>query len=162
MNTSLRIGQWDPVLDDNCSTLSMVTSGGLDHVAQVPGACEMGKMGLWFPHKMYREYTQASALFFRDAKLSTTDTVLVNMTLALDTSLLFPKQLAWEDFSQSPPLAVAEEIDGMVPALVSAPLTLTLEALLSPIDVRPSQLASLFATLPEEVRVLEGSVSLLR
>ena len=76
--------------------------------------------------------------------------MLVNFTIALDTALLFPKQLAWEDFSQSPPLGVAEEVDGMVPALLSAPLTLLMEALNSPIDERPSRLASLFASLPEE------------
>ena len=63
MNRSLRLGDWDKVLDDNCSTLSMITSGALAQVAQVPGSCEMGKMGLWFAHKMYREYVTLRALY---------------------------------------------------------------------------------------------------
>ncbi len=146
----LRTGLWEKVVDDRCSTLSMISSGYLTNVAQVPGACEMGKMCLWFPHDMYREYTQACANFFRDAKLSTTDTVLVNMVLSLDTALTFPTVLAWEDFSQLPPKCVAEEVDGVVPALLPPPDTLYKENLLSPIDQRLSQLAAVFGSLPEE------------
>ena len=33
----------------------------------------MGKMGMWFPHQMPREYTQASACYYRDAKVSTSE-----------------------------------------------------------------------------------------
>jgi len=149
-NEGLRTGYWDKVLDDRCSTLSMIATGYLANVAQVPGACEMGKMGLWFDHQMYREYTQPCANFFRDAKISTTDTVLVNMSLSLDTSMIFPTVLAWEDFSQLPPKCVAEEIDGVVPAILALPGTLVKEPLISPLDERVSQLSSIFGTLPEE------------
>eukprot|EP00605_Chrysophyceae_sp_TOSAG23-4_P002432 GSChrysophyteH1.ASY1.ANO1.2691.1 assembled CDS len=149
MNELLRIGSWDKVLDDRCSTLSMITSNALQNVAQIPGSCEMGRMGLWFPHLMYREYTQACANYFRDPKVSTTDSVLVNMTLSLDTALQFPTILAWEDFSQLPPKCVAEEIDGVVPSLLAKPGTLCQEALISPIDERPSELAGVFSTIPE-------------
>jgi hypothetical protein len=150
MNKNLRSGAWEKVLDDNCSTLSMITSNALAKVAQLPGSCEIGQMGLWFEHQMPREYTQASAIFFRDARLSTTDHVLVNLSLSLDTSLIFPTVLAWEDFGSLPPKGVAEEIDGVVPALNASPGTLMLEALQSPIDDRPSQVAALFGSLPEE------------
>ena len=57
---------------------------------------------------MPREYTQAAAIFFRDARLSTTDHVLVNISMSLDTSLIFPTVLAWEDFGSLPPKGVAE------------------------------------------------------
>lgn len=150
INKMLKNGSWEKVLDDRCSTLSMVTSNALTKVAQLPGSCEIGRVGLWFPHQMPREYTQAAAIFFRDARLSTTDHVLVNLTMSLDTSLIFPTVLAWEDFGSLPPKGVAEEIDGVVPALNANPGTLMLEALLSPVDDRPSQVAALFSTLPEE------------
>jgi hypothetical protein len=150
MNAELRRGAWEKVVDEKCSTLSMVASQALSKVAQLPGACEMGRMGLWFPHRMFREYTQASAIYFRDARLSTTDHVMVNMTLALDTTLIFPTVLAWEDFGSLPAKCVAEEVDGVVPALNAIPGTLLVEALQSPIDERMSQMASLFGSLPEE------------
>ena len=88
INRMLKSGKWEKVLDDRCSTLSMITSNALSKVAQLPGSCEIGRMGLWFPHQMPREYTQAAAIFFRDARLSTTDHVLVNLTMSLDTSLI--------------------------------------------------------------------------
>lgn len=150
MNDLLKKGHWGKVLDDRCSTLSMITSQALSKVAQLPGSCEIGRVGLWFSHQMPREYTQAAAIFFRDARLSTTDHVLVNISMSLDTSLIFPTVLAWEDFGSLPPKGVAEEIDGVVPALNANPGTLMVEALLSPIDDRPSQVAALFSTLPEE------------
>ena len=150
MTDDLRRGAWEKVVDDKCSTLSMVASQALSKVAQLPGSCEMGRMGLWFPHRMFREYTQASAIYFRDARLSTTDHVMVNMTLALDTTLIFPTVLAWEDFGSLPPKCVAEEVDGVVPALNASPGTLLIETLRSPIDERMSVVAALFGSLPEE------------
>lgn len=147
---NLRVGEWELAIDLRAPSLSMFASGALAYVAQVPGACEHGRMGLWFPHKMPREYTQASAMFFRDARLSTTDTVLVNMTLALDTSILFPTVLAWEDFSTGPPKCPAEEVEGYIPAIVSPPVMLLTELLISPLDGRISETASLFSTTPEE------------
>eukprot|EP00606_Chrysophyceae_sp_TOSAG23-5_P001341 GSChrysophyteH2.ASY1.ANO1.566.1 assembled CDS len=149
MNEYLRIGNWDKVLDDRCSTLSMIASGALNNIAMIPGTCEIGKMGTWESHLMSREYTQACASFYRDPKVSTTDTVLVNMTLALDTSQQFPVVLAWEDFSQLPPKCVAEEIDGVVPAILAKPDTLCIEALISPLDQRSSETAGVFTTIPE-------------
>jgi hypothetical protein len=67
---------------------------------------------------MTREYTQASAIFYRDPLQSTTDTVYVNFTLALDTSLQFHTTLAWEDFPTFPEKAPNEEVDGVVPIII--------------------------------------------
>ena len=147
---NLRAGEWELAIDLRAPSLSMQASGALAYVAQVPGACEHGRMGLWFPHKMPREYTQACAIFFRDARLSTTDTVLINMTLALDTSILFPTVLAWEDFSTGPPKCPAEEVEGYVPMLTSPAMALLTEPLVSPLDGRISETASIFGTIPEE------------
>jgi len=149
-NKLLRQGSWAEARDMRAPTLSMQASGALAFVAQVPGACEHGRMGLWFPHKMEREYTQAAAVFFRDPRLSTTDTVFVNMTFALDTSIINPTVLAWEDFATNPPKNTAEEVEGYIPALVAPPGVLLLEALISPIDERMSETAALFSTIPEE------------
>ena len=150
LNTDLREGKWEEVVDNRCSTLSMATSGALASVAQVPGSIEIGKMGLWFEHRMFREYTQAAAIFFRDGRLSTTDMVFVNVTMALDTTIIFSTTLAWEDFSQQPPMCVAEEVRPYIPPKVARPGTILVEELISPIDERMSQVAALFGKIPDE------------
>jgi hypothetical protein len=48
---------WEEIAD-NVSNLSLRVSGGLDRVAQVPGACELGRLGIWFGYPHARERTQ--------------------------------------------------------------------------------------------------------
>jgi hypothetical protein len=122
-------------------------------VAVVPGACEIGKKGLWYADMNTKEeYTQAAARFFRDKRRSSTDTVLVNMTFALDTALLFPSVIAWENFSSYPspcPYEVAE----CAPAatmMTCHPKTLLNTPLESPIDIRYAHTIMILSTIPSE------------
>jgi hypothetical protein len=87
---------------------------------------------------------------FRNAHMSTTDSVLVNMTMALDTALLFPALLAWEDYSTFPIPAPAEEAALQVPSLCLPSHSLRTTSLRSPIQDRMSYTVTVFATLPVE------------
>ena len=56
------------------------------------------------------ERTQAVASFFRDASLSSSDSVMVTVALALDTPRLTPLVAAWERESAEPE-AVPDEVN---------------------------------------------------
>ena len=61
------------------------------------------------------ERTRAVASFFRDASLSSSDSVMVTVALALDTPRLSPLVTAWEKESAGPeaaPHEVDNEING--------------------------------------------------
>lgn len=170
----LREGLWEEVVYSLNSVrsrmlqgynLSMVASGALSAVSVVPGACHYGRKGLWFDDQAtgkgsnsdtptsgmeVKEYTQASARFFRNKQVSSSNSVLVNMTFALDTAKLFPCQTAWEDFSHYPIPNPAEEVLPYVPMLSVPPYVLMSEALDSPIDQRPSKSVMVFCTVPVE------------
>jgi hypothetical protein len=149
--TQIRSGYWEQA-QDNHLNLSLLASGALPTVTQVPGACEYGRRGIWFADHNTApfEYTQAAARFFRDARATSTHSVLVNMTFALDTSLLFDPLTAWEDYSSYPPPTPAEEVDGTIPALTVPPVTLLSEALNSPLEQRVSNTVMVFTSLPVE------------
>merc|ERR1711939_1280123 len=69
-------------------SLTLEVSGGASKMNVVPGATPLGEMGLWFRYPLDKERTQAAGIFFRNSQISSTDSVLVNMTLALDTPVL--------------------------------------------------------------------------
>jgi len=136
---------------------SMLASGALSTVTQVPGANEIGRKGLWFANQSNKppcEFTRAAARFFRDSRISTTDSVLVNLTLVLDSSLIFPTMLAWEDYSTQPIAAPGEEVLPIIPMLcnrgIGGPLTLLKTALDSPLSSRSSPPIVIFSTTPQE------------
>ena len=147
----LQRGYWEQVQDTG-SNLSMIVSGSLPTMLQVPGAFEHGRKGIWFPDQNTApvEYTQAAARFFRETRPTSNKSVLVNMTFALDTSLLFDPVLAWEAFSSFPVPSPAEEVDGVVPVLTVPPRTLLGEALVSPLETRLSETVMVFTSLPVE------------
>lgn len=143
-------GQWEK-LSDFGPNLSLSASGGLQRVTFVPGACEYGKSGLWVEdHVTSKNFTQAAAVFFRDSTISTTNTILVNMTLALDVALLFPTGIAWEAHSTYPSASSNVEADGIIPELVGEFELLVRERLLSPIDERASYTTVSFCNIPVE------------
>eukprot|EP01038_Epipyxis_sp_PR26KG_P007229 gene7229-9860_t len=164
-------GQWEYIMNHFSYNSSLLASlnhkSGLDLVTVVPGICETGQQGLWYPdhntgiktenNHYLLEYTQASARYFRDSKLSSTDTVLVNMTYALDTAILLPTIVAWEYFSTFPTIALAEEIDDncqeiSIPILTNAiPNALIYsEPLDSPLEKRMSDTIIIFQSTPRE------------
>ena len=63
-----------------------------ERTRQVPGTTGIGKKGLWWKHPVVGEpeRTRAAAMFYRDPLLVSTDTVVVNMIMALDTPKLAP------------------------------------------------------------------------
>jgi len=151
VRSQVQRGYWEEV-EDTGSNLSMITSGALPTVLEVPGALEHGRKGIWFPdfNTAPLEFTQAAARFYREQRLTSSQSIFVNMTFALDTSLLFDPVIAWEDFSSFPAPSPAEEVDGVVPVLTAPPASLLAEALTSPLETRQSSTVMIFTSLPVE------------
>lgn len=141
--------QWEQVAD-NVPSLSLRVSGTLNKNALCPGSQDFGKPGLWFTYRHDRERTQIAANFFRDSEVSSTDSVMILMSLALDTPILVPTSLAWEDFSEEPAKMPGEVADGVVPVIVSRPNAILKEQLVSPLTDRLSFQAAIFSHLPTE------------
>ena len=111
-----------------------------------------GTLYRWFADHLTApvEYTQAAARFFRELGLSASNSVFVNMTLALDSAMMVPTTVAWEAFSSYPAPSPAEEVLPVVPSLASQPETLCAEPLVSPIEQRLSATVMVFSALPVE------------
>jgi hypothetical protein len=135
---------------------SMVACGGLSTATLVPGAAQVGRLGLWFPNNSSSRsaLTQVAARFFRDSRVSTSDSVLVNLALCMDSALTFPTMLAWEEFSTQPLPCPGEEVAPIIPTLcnkgVDGLLTLLRAPLDSPLSTRLSPTIVIFSTLPKE------------
>ena len=149
--TQIRSGSWEQVVDTG-NNLSLLASGAQSTITLVPGTCEVGREGIWFPdhNTAPQEYTQAAARYYREQRESSSHSILVNLTFALDISLLFDPLLAWEAFSSYPTPSPAEEVDGTIPPLTCPPRVLSAEALVSPLQERLSATVMVFAALPVE------------
>lgn len=137
-------------LSDVVNSLSLRVSGGEAQLRQVPGSCPIGSLGLWFTYPHHRERTEACAHFFRNAQLSSTDTVLVTLTLALDTAVLNLPALTWEPTHESPPRSPHSPADGTVPHIAAPPTTLLSKPLKSVLESRTSPVVRVFTTCPRE------------
>jgi len=85
--------------------LSVRVCGREEFVAKCPGTVAVGIMGMG-GILMYDgdiERTQAAAMYVRDPALSSTNSVLVTVLLALDTPALVPLLMAWITRSALPP-----------------------------------------------------------
>ena len=84
-------GSWE-LMVSSVPSLSLAASGGVPLTSQVPGASEVGTRGFWLkPPRCYpNEETRVAATFFRDALVSTSNTVLVLLTHAIDVPILIP------------------------------------------------------------------------
>lgn len=146
-------GRWEKLLEQGVNG-SLQANQGIDSIYYVPGASEVGRRGLWFADALdaTRERTQVGALFFRDAMKSTTDSILVNLTLLLDTSLLFASQTAWENYGQLPVAAIGEESNGIIPMSTTKPRRILdhVEILDSPIERRLSAMVTIFSAAAVE------------
>lgn len=142
---------WERLVDD-LESLSIRASGNMEHTAKSPGSQSFGKMGIVddFRYRWDAERTQTSAVFFRNARLSSTDSVLVNMTLALDTPVMVEPSLCFGEGVVMPSRMPAEEYDAVIPFLLSKPGTLLREPLKSPIEERLSFPSAIFNTMPIE------------
>lgn len=146
-------GRWEKLLEQGLNG-SLLANQGLERIYYVPGASEVGRKGLWFPDALdaQRERTQVGAVFFRDALRSTTDSILVHLTLLLESSLIFKSETAWEGFSQLPAASIGEEVNGIIPMLTSRPrhILQDLEPLDSPIERRLSAMVTIFSSTAVE------------
>ena len=155
---------------DDLPSLSYRVQGAIDRRAQVPGSSEFWysddvedpskppymqtqesyrtKMGVWFDYRHDKERTRASTSYFRDTDLSTTNSVLMVMALALDTPVMVPTSIAWEAFTEMPAKCPGEVADGIVPSLNSLPKTIINDPLKSPLTERMSFMAAIFSTAP--------------
>lgn len=146
-------GQWEKILDLDVS-LSVKVSGAGHKVSQVPGTCEHGRKGLWFKYdKEGEEFTQACALYFRDPRISTSNAVLINIVLALDTPVIFTAQVAWEELQIHPPKCQAEEVIHVIPSIATKPMAMYFNSpMKTSLDERVSFPAMIFSSIAEEGR----------
>lgn len=136
---------------DDVTPLSIRVSGGFPRMDQVPGSIICGvTKGPWFTYPLHRERTKVSANMFRDQHLSSTDSVLVNVTHALDTAILAPIQLSWENHSEIPVRAPVEPVSGAYVSMRMAPPTRLLsESLVSPLEDRNNPTVMAFNDVAE-------------
>ncbi|CAM9963332.1 unnamed protein product [Ectocarpus sp. 6 AP-2014] len=106
---------------DRVEPLSMRVSGRRGHSREVPGTCNIGKMGVTFHYPQASERTRAVASFFRDASKSSSDSVMVVVALALDTPKLTPLVIAWEREPSEPEPAPDEDALDVVPRVMIPP-----------------------------------------
>lgn len=130
--------------------LSLEVSGGAAKLNVVPGATSLGEMGLWFRYPLDKERTQAAGVFFRNSQISSTDSVLVNMTLALDTPVLALPAFAWEDTAITPPRSQHQPADGVITTLAAVPQSLLTTPLKNDLEHRISNTVHIFSTAPIE------------
>lgn len=137
---------------DDVTPLSMRVSGGFSRMDQIPGSIVCGvTRGPWFTYPLHPERTKVSANMFRDKHLSSTDSVLVNVTQALDTAVLAPIQLSWETHSEIPVRAPIETVSGAYVSMrMAPPKRLLSEPLLSPLEDRNNPLVMAFNSIAEE------------
>jgi hypothetical protein len=148
---ALYYGLWEQLLE--YSTCLSMHANALNYMTQdVPGSCEMGRKGLWFADDLdpSREKTQVAAKFFRDATKSSTDTIFANMTLALETSILFKPVVAWENFSHSPAPYPVEECRAISTLATQFSWNNLIQGLRSPIEHRVSNTIIIFGAFPVE------------
>jgi hypothetical protein len=141
-------GLWEGI-EDSALNSSMILSSALQYVTQVPGSYEYGRKGLWWADQNTapKEYTQAAVKLYRETRASSTKSVLVNVTYALDSSKKFPVVIANENFSTFPQHYPAEEIDQLIPVITIRPLNLLSQKLVSPVETRLSSTMLVFSSI---------------
>jgi hypothetical protein len=120
---------------------------------EIPGGCEIGRKGLgWLKDAVFPSIhrTQVAANFFRDFEHSSTNTIFVHLSLALDYSLLFQPLLVMESFSQLPPPTVADDPPEVIACTVLKNTMISREYLASPIEKRLSKTIIIFESYPRE------------
>ena len=172
---SMRSKYGDSLLEDisdDIPCLSYRVQGAMDLSSVVPGSSEYWysdevidpskppymqhedsyhtHMGLWFTYPFDRERSRPSTHYFRNPELSTTNSVMMVMSMALDTPILLPSMTAWEAFTEMPDKCPGETADGVIPVLYSSPNNLLKEPLHSPLTERMSFMSAIFSTLPIE------------
>jgi hypothetical protein len=146
-------GNWESWEDLSGSShcLSLQLNGGVQRLAYVPGACELGISGIWQrpPKRIQQEFTRVAAVFFRDPLVSSTNTVLVHLCLGIEVPMQFPCMQAWEDGSVCPLKAAFEPVVHVVSGMMHRARKVLHEKLLSPID-RLSDTVMVFVTACSE------------
>ncbi|KDO28953.1 hypothetical protein SPRG_06054 [Saprolegnia parasitica CBS 223.65] len=82
-----------PIDDHGLVSLSVLSCGRMEHLGNVPGTVPLSAFpGLWWCHE---PFTRPAAMYLRDARVSSSDTILVHVVLALDSPRLAPRWFAW-------------------------------------------------------------------
>jgi hypothetical protein len=139
---------WEDLADFTMS-LTLRVSGRINALQKVPGTCPAGKWGLWYPSAYplaIREYTHGITSYFRDKNMSSTDSVLVLMSLALDTPTMTTMGMAWETESAIPPPPPEEAPDGLVPPLMAYALTFLRTPVTSSVDHKRAETIFILTT----------------
>ncbi|CAN0080396.1 unnamed protein product [Heterosigma akashiwo] len=144
--------------------LSLRVSGKLDRLRRVPGLCAVGQRGLWGPPRpadLASGFTQPAGVFFRDPALSSTDSVLAGLLLALEEPELSPVLLAWDPYNQLPPVAWDDKPPGVYPAIAAVPHSQRAQPVDSPLDARraPTLLVLTEAAIGEDFAPAEGAAA---
>jgi hypothetical protein len=142
-------------LEDICDdmlSLSMRVTGASNRTKLIPGSFECNvNRALWFSYPLYPEKTRVVANLFRDKNISSTDSVIINVALALDTCILAPIQLVFDPSAETPVRAPKEPAPVCYLSKVTGPaLKLLQEKLKSPIEDRPSHTIMIYSAAAVE------------
>ncbi len=131
------------VEDHDFVSLSILICGSMNLRGKVPGTVALSMhRGLWWCDL---EFTRPAAIFLRDPRLSSSNTILVVVMLALDSPVLAPRWFAW--ISGSICGAIEKEI---------ATLWLYVPSTIVPIQELPHVESPLDTYLPCPVALLNG------
>ena len=105
--------------------------------------------------------TRACAIFFCNPNLSSSDPVLVNGVLALDSPCVLATVIAWETVSIHPVKSVHDPVKPSVPLIVNSPTHILSEFLENPIVTRLAVSVAVLTTVGEVGRDYQPCASLL-
>ena len=161
-------GAWAKEMFKAMPPLSMRISGKIGFHQMCPGLVSVGKKGLWWPTNTREghfvenqdddvepEVTRPTAIYLRDSTLSSSDGVLVNMALALESPLLSPLLMSWDPMNEAPPQTPHMECECKVPMFMNTPNTLLHHPLESELDARmpPTIMTLTKAELPPDFAI---------
>lgn len=140
---------WEELVDD-LPCLSLQVSEGRDLMHEVPGSEEIGPYGIWIkppPRCQKKDFTRIAHTLKRDPYISSTNSVLNFMTLALDTPMLIAPMICMEEFAVSPSRTLDERVEfSVVPGIVCLPRSIFTHPCPSLLFQRQSATTMIFCT----------------
>ncbi|CAK4494415.1 unnamed protein product [Aphanomyces euteiches] len=125
--------------------LSILACGRIDFRGKVPGTVVLAShVGLWWCHE---EWTRPTAMYLRDAKISSTNAILALVVLALDSPVKAPTVFAWTPGSVCAP----HELDIVLPGQWIVP-----RLCVSRFGVLPTVVSPLDDYLPSAICIPNG------
>jgi len=156
---------WSAETFNSQPPLTLRISGRIGFHQFCPGVVAVGRKGLWWKTNRREghfvenddkivapEKTRPIASYLRDTNLSSSNSVIVNCSLALESPFLSPLQMCWEPEGANPPSAPHLEVECTIPYFMNTSNVLVLHPVESPLDnrVAPSILVLTRSEVPTD------------